>query len=248
MTLPASSGGSTTAASCQSTKQLEDFTLYRQDNICNPPDSKPLLQLPPLSTMADGWNAFSPLFALRYLKKLEIEHGRPLLMDDGDIIHLARHCSKLEILNVNSEPRLADDTNVNSNSRRVSLNVLVDLAMLLPEIEQLSLYVDSSTLLLKPLPLNPPRFKNLRTLSFGTSPLRKADWAEIQMFLGRLLPWGCKVVQGPAYLPHRAAHYQEKMMFRKQQWSDLAVGLERILQVRELSEQALHATYNRSLR
>ena len=47
---------------CQSAKGLEKFVLYQQDNTGNASDPKLSIQPPPLSTMAEGWATFSPLF------------------------------------------------------------------------------------------------------------------------------------------------------------------------------------------
>ena len=74
------------------------------------------------------------------------------------------------------------DSESNPRVQKVSLNVLVDLAEVLLEVEELEIYVDSSSALLKPLPDNPPQFGKLKKLSFGTSPLRKEDWFEIQVY------------------------------------------------------------------
>jgi len=74
--------------------------------------------------------------------------------------------------------------------------VLVDLAEVLLKVEELEIYVDSSSALLKSLPDNPPQFGKLKKLSFGTSPLRKEDWFEIQVFQERILPWDCELIEG----------------------------------------------------
>lgn len=118
-----------------------------------------------------------------------------------------------------------------------TLAVLPDLARLLPDLEELGLFVDTSSGTLEHIAPITHTFNYLSILAFGTSrlPSEKKEWNDILLLLGQLLPSDCVIDTSPSssLMDFRVREGDKaKLQKRRDEWEALDEILHIALQVR----------------
>lgn len=126
------------------------------------------------------WKAFNAadlrtLSKFRALRNFTFIHSCAVSVNDEEIDHLARNWPTLESFILNPEPQL-------TRYRKLSLDCLVSFARYCPNLHTLGLFIDASQSYLAST--KTVRFKNLRNLTFGLSPVSNPK--SVALHLSRL--------------------------------------------------------------
>ncbi|KAH9850858.1 hypothetical protein C2E23DRAFT_833106 [Lenzites betulinus] len=178
-----------TAQSCQQLKQLYiDFVG----------DPSPLLFRTVLpSDDRIGWNTIRPILKLSKLIDFQIHWDSPFAISQGDLEDLAASLTRLEILDLNTEPLPTPEP------PSLTLSALIPFARHCPKLRQLGLYINASDVDLDAASrelyatLPPVRFRSLEKLLMGLS--RIVSEPRIALFLSEILPLGCTVSAGVSW-------------------------------------------------
>ncbi|KIL63073.1 hypothetical protein M378DRAFT_107697 [Amanita muscaria Koide BX008] len=160
------------------------------------------LDLDPADELCITSDCLKPLLKFSNLVSFELVHSNPVYINQNDIEELAEQWPSLESLMLNNEPGFINHT-------CLSLEALLPFARHCPRLKHLGLFLNASTLgqsyqstptssltptkLIRP-PSNPPRFKCLKRLSMGVSPI--SDVNGVVLFLSSMCPMDCAVESG----------------------------------------------------
>jgi hypothetical protein len=176
---------------------LESLALLSRVDVPNG-----IMDFDPADEQCITFDTLKSLLNCPNLTSFELVHGCPVMMTQDEIEELAEKWPSLETLMLNNEPAFI-------NNASLTLEALLPFAKHCPRLRHLGLFINASTVgqiyngtptsSVSPskrarVPRDPPRFKSLKRLSMGVSPI--SDVNGVTLYLSSICPTACQVESG----------------------------------------------------
>lgn len=130
------------------------------------------------------FETLSPLCEIDTLTYLEFGHEHPISLLDDELLVLVTSLPRLQVLLLNECPS-------NMTKPSLTMDCLPRLAQTLPNLKELSIYLDLSEKI--PHGPSPHRFQSLKLLCSHYSPVKKGQEEDVALFISTLLPLGGRI-------------------------------------------------------
>ena len=228
---------------------LETLALLSRVDVPNG-----ILGFDPADEQCITFDTLKSLLNCPNLTSFELVHGCPVMMTQDEIEELAEKWPSLEALLLNNEPGFINNANL-------TLDALLPFARHCPRLRHLGLFINASTIgqsynstptsSLSPskrirAPRDPPKFKSLKKLSMGVSPI--SDINGVTLFLSSILPNACRVESGVTWdeklhIPHDISRAIRVRCERWTQVEDMLPGMVEVRQEERERSRGLQKEY-----